>query len=532
MKLPKIQDSYNIKKNLTISDRLFLTTSDDIGFALSQIKQIKNKINAKKDRGLKLWERKHDSIYTSYENKSKLLIKKRKENKNKNLSLDWKRQTIFDKTEISGIEEGDEIKKNIRIKYDIKYKYKDKDQTISDFISTKNSSFLANTMIKILKDNQDKVIKKQENYSRALRHEILLLDKDINKFDEFTIVLDKKKKEDEALLTKRIEENKNLVNLYKRQLQEYNGTIYEIYKILKSMNEFKTYAKFIHKLLGGDNDILHCDLIGNINFKDFKNYDILSITQIILNKTRNLLNTELKKDFSKEIHFFELTFKDMEDKLVKLFLEKHEYESEINNIKKEGKLIEEKRQNKYDLLNENFEQLLKELQESIDEYNKISLTSEEEEIIKLNYAFLIEIYSFLFPKSGTVKNIKDLKVENAYDLKTEVVSPILSELNNLEVRVNGLLKTMEECDNENHELFEGFLNKKKDENRAIRLLFEKNKIKIKEEIKRKKYFNKMKKIIIKDRHKFNFRFQPKNSKLNQKKVLKTDINSDDLSYLY
>ena len=232
MKLPKIQDSYNIKKNLTISDRLFLTTSDDIGFALSQIKQIKNKINAKKDRGLKLWERKHDSIYTSYENKSKLLIKKRKENKNKNLSLDWKRQTIFDKTEISGIEEGDEIKKNIRIKYDIKYKYKDKDQTISDFISTKNSSFLANTMIKILKDNQDKVIKKQENYSRALRHEILLLDKDINKFDEFTIVLDKKKKEDEALLTKRIEENKNLVNLYKRQLQEYNGTIYEIYTII------------------------------------------------------------------------------------------------------------------------------------------------------------------------------------------------------------------------------------------------------------------------------------------------------------
>ena len=61
MKLPKIQDSYNIKKNLTINDRLFLTTSDDIGFALSQIKQIKNKINAKKDRGLKLWERKHDT---------------------------------------------------------------------------------------------------------------------------------------------------------------------------------------------------------------------------------------------------------------------------------------------------------------------------------------------------------------------------------------------------------------------------------------------------------------------------------------
>ena len=44
MKLPKIRDSYN----LTINDRLFLTTSDDEVFALGQVKQLSNKIKTKK----------------------------------------------------------------------------------------------------------------------------------------------------------------------------------------------------------------------------------------------------------------------------------------------------------------------------------------------------------------------------------------------------------------------------------------------------------------------------------------------------
>ena len=527
MKLPKIKDSYN----LTINDDLFLTTSDDIGFALGQLEQIGKKIKSKKERYIKLWERKYNNIYTSYENKSKTLIKTRKNNKTQNKSLDWKKNSIFNPIEISDIEAGDEIRRNIKTKYDMKYKYKDREQTISDFVSTKNEAFLSNTMIKILKNKKHNIIKNEENYSRALRHEILLLDKNINEFDDFTIVIEKKKKEDEALLTKHILENKNFVNLYKKQLQEYNITIYEIFKILKSMNDLKIYAKFIHKLLGGDNDILHCELIGNVNFKDFKTCDIYSITQNFLNKTKNLLSKKTKTDYNHEIHSFNLSFKDMEDKLVKLFLEKHEYTTEINDIKKEGELVESKKQKKYDMLYDYYQKLLKELNENIEEYNKISLTTEEEEIIKFNYALLIEIYSFLFQKSSVVKNIKDLKVENAYDLKSDVVSPIMSELNNLEDRVNDLLKTMEKCSEENNELFERFLIKKKNENRALRLLHEKNILKLKEELKRKKYDNKMRKIIIKDRHKYNL-IPHKTIKIKKNKYVKTELNLNDLNYLY
>jgi hypothetical protein len=258
-------------------------------------------------------------------------------------------------------------------------------------------------MIKILKDKQNDVFKNHDNYSKSLRHEILLLEKDINKFDDFTMAIEKNRKEHESLLNQRIVENKNLVNLYKKQLQEYNSTIYDIYKILMSMNELKIYAKFVHKLLGGDNEILHCELIGNINFKDFKNYDINSIIQKVLKKTNNLLNAPINRDYKTEIHNFDLSFKDMEDKLVRLFLEKHEYETEISDIKKEGKMTNGKKQEKYNLLKEEYDSLLNEKNESIEEYNKISLSIEEEEIIKFNYSMLIDIYSFLFPKSTTIK---------------------------------------------------------------------------------------------------------------------------------
>ena len=418
------------------------------------------------------------------------------------------------------------------MKYQTKYKYKDKYQTLSDFVSTKNDTFLANTMIQILKDKQNNMVKKQRKYSKSLRHEILLLDKDIDKFDEFVLTVEKKKKEEESLLTKRIVENKNLVDLYKKTLQEYNSTLYEIFKILKSMNEYKIYAEFIHKLLGGDDDILHTELIGNMNFKDFKNYDVFSITQKILKKTKNFIKPETRKNYDKEIYAFDLSFKDMEDKLIKLFFEKHEFETEINDTQKEAKKIEQIKQKKYDELYSHYEKLLNELEESTDKYNKLSFNPQEEDIIKYNYTLLIDIFSFLFPKTEVIKNIKDLKVENAYDLKSDVVLPITLELNKLEDRVNDLLNSMDECSKEDFDLFEGILIKRKNENRAVKLLYEKNIIKMKEDLKIKKYNMKMRKIIIKDRHKFNLKIPHKSTKFKSNKFIKTDVNFNEYNYLY
>ena len=130
MKLPKIKDSYN----LTLNNDFFLTSSDDVGFAMGQLRQLQNKIKARKDRKLHPWERKANNIYTSYENKSKSLIKSKRNNTILNQISDWGKFSIFNPTEISDIEETIDIKRNIKTKYDIKYKYKDREQTFTDFI--------------------------------------------------------------------------------------------------------------------------------------------------------------------------------------------------------------------------------------------------------------------------------------------------------------------------------------------------------------------------------------------------------------
>ena len=91
---------------------------------------------------------------------------------------------------------------------------------------------------------------------------------------------------------------------------------------------------------------------------------------------------------------------------------------------------------------------------------------------------------------------------------------------------------MDNCSSENNELFQHILNKRKNENRALKLLQEKNIIKMNEEIHAKKYNDKMRKIIIKNRYKYNVRLPNKNIKIKANKKVKTAINLDDLNYLY
>ena len=76
------------------------------------------------------------------------------------------------------------------------------------------------------------------------------------------------------------------------------------------------------------------------------------------------------------------------------------------------------------------------------------------------------------------------------------------------------------------------MNKRKNENRALKLLYEKNIIKMKEELKIKKYDEKMKRIIIKNRNKYNLKQPVKNIKIKPNKYVKTEINIEDVDFLY
>ena len=547
MKLPRIKFTLNS----TINNEFFLTDTDDIGFARNQVNQIDYRIRTKHVQDLKPWERFIDNnIYSSLDRKNRFLIKdKKKKIRNNSLSFNWNNQNIFNKSEIDNILKCEEIKKQIKIKYDIKYKYKEPNITVSNFISTRNETFLTNKIINILKEKKNTIQKKQENYEKALKYENKSLDKDIDKFNEFTIRLKKKNEENDLFLLKTITDNKNLVELYKKQLQEYNSTIYEVYKYIKLIGNLKQYAAFIHKLLGGDNEILHYDLIDNINFKEFKNRDISHITKNIIKKTKKIINNDdsdkhldnninddfyLNLDDSMTINNFDLSFKTMEEKIIKKFIEKQRYVSEKEAIIRKENYEEEEKKKKYNEFKKDYDAQKSELDNEIKDYNKIFLTPEEKGMIEYYYELLKDIYNTLFGnlrKAKEFKEIKEFNADNAHDMNKEVVSPILKEIYSKEVKINNLIEIMEENEKENNIVFNKVLTRRKLENRAMKLYNERELMKIKEIMQRKKYNNKMKKIIFKGRYKYNPPITPESNQSKLNRVNKTDMNVSDFNLM-
>lgn len=532
MKLPRINKS-SIK---SLENNLFLTDTDDIGFARNQIKQIDNRIRLNTEHNLKPWERFTKNIYSSLNKKAILIVRDKKKNIRKNkMSFDWTNQNFINKTEIDNIKKSDEIKKQMKIKYEIKTKYKEPNITITDFISTKNETFLANTMINLLKKEKRNIVKNQESYHNALKYEIKALDKDMDKFNEFTSSMKKKNQESELLLLKAIVDNKNLVDIYKKQLQEYNSTIYEVYKHIKLISNLKYYAEFIHKLLGGDNDILHCEISDDFNLKDFKNIDIHSITKNIIDHSKNLIEDNNSKDNlnlsdPNTINHFDLSFKSMEERIMKIFIEKERYLTEKDMIKRKAKLNEEDEQKKCDILQQNYDLHLKELENKRIDFNKVSYNPEENDSIKFIYELLKDIYISICGKNNGIKKKKEVKYEISSIFYRDVVTPILKEINEMESTVNNLITKMEEDSNDNNTLFNKVLAKRKVENRANKLYNEKEQIKINDEIRKRKLNDKMNKIIFKGRYKY-INTPPLISKHKLNSTVKTEMNNNDYNML-
>ena len=155
-------------------------------------------------------------------------------------------------------------------------------------------------------------------------------------------------------------------------------------------------------------------------------------------------------------------------------------------------------------------------------------------MIEYYYELLIDIYNTLFGnlrKAKEFKEIKEFNADNSHDMNKEVVSPVLKEIYSKEEKINNLIKIMEENEKENNVIFNKVLTRRKLENRAMKLYNERELMKIKEIMQRKKYNNKMKKIIIKGRYKYNPTVTPEVNKSKLNRVNKTDMNVSDFNLL-
>ena len=230
------------------------------------------------------------------------------------------------------------------------------------------------------------------------------------------------------------------------------------------------------------------------------------------------------------INHFDLSFKSMEERIMKIFIEKERYLTEKDMIKRKAKLNEEDEQKKCDILQQNYDLHLKELENKRIDFNKVSYNPEENDSIKFIYELLKDIYISICGKNNGIKKKKEVKYEISSIFYRDVVTPILKEINEMESTVNNLITKMEEDSNDNNTLFNKVLAKRKVENRANKLYNEKEQIKINDEIRKRKLNDKMNKIIFKGRYKY-INTPPLISKHKLNSTVKTEMNNNDYNML-
>ena len=130
----------------------------------------------------------------------------------------------------------------------------------------------------IVKNERNNILRKQNEYDRALKQEIKNLNKDIMKFELYSTNEMFERNQKFNYINNIEKRKKNLVEEIKNLSQEYHSLKANIQKLLRYINEKKIYVNFVNKLLGGESKM------ANIN------YDGINIQKIEDNELHSLVN--------------------------------------------------------------------------------------------------------------------------------------------------------------------------------------------------------------------------------------------------
>ena len=238
---------------------------------------------------------------------------------------------------------------------------------MDEFITQTKNISLDNIKLNILRNERDKINIKEHQYEKALEYEKKSLEKDINDFDTFKYEVKRRLKDDELTLIKLIYENKILYETNKKLSHEYKYTIEEIIRYIKLIINYKTYADFIHKLMGGGSKVLNVNLNQYVNFRNWSEKDLDKYIKNVL-KELNIFIVELSLeektvDILSDNNRLDTLFKIMEENILKVVEEKEEFEKEEKKLMEENMINYNKLLQDYENNKIKYELYLKELEE-------------------------------------------------------------------------------------------------------------------------------------------------------------------------
>ena len=525
--LPNILSS-NLKKikirhNNRLKD-LFVTTLDDIGFANKQIEKIDDIVKKNKETEQKAWNRQILNNIYKFNGKSNYQALKEysqhyKIVKKTDLSqIDWDKQLYLNKRQVNQILEGNKISKGVLQSVEITNRLRDKKVYLHEFVFQTKKISIKNLKIKLLKNERENVSKKENEYENALNYEKQSLENDIDKFDLYKIKTKQQLKNDETTLIKLNQMNKILFEEAKRLSNEYNYIVDEIIRYIALIINYKTYASFVHKLLGEETDNFNLSLHDCINYKNWTEKDLNQyVKKALIGLETYLAKISLNErmlDVLSDNNRLEILFQIMEDNILKVFEEKEEFEENEKRIMEENMRQYNKLMNDYENNKFKYNMYLKDLKDAKKKIKTANIDPEQFEYYTYMSFLLEDICNFVLiidNKKKIRKSVSQINLTSnnnnidlgAYELyKERDVKNCFEALKEKQFYTQGLIDEIEMYKSEDPNLIRIIMSELRANNRFLRRQDEKQKEIQKEYEKREKFINKFKQNSIRQKYKF------------------------------
>ena len=520
--------------DLKLKNKFLITEADDKGFAKEQVDKLFQGLYLRRQLKLKPWEKESfNNIYKSSGKSNHQILQnlKMKIHSSRTINAnDLTNTNYYNDYQLKTISNSQEISKQVQSYIKTKKKFKQPSANVKTYtIQTKQicKKYMIGELLK--KERENMKIKLNE-YEKALKHEMKMLDKDIFNFEQHTTnELIRKNLKNKYINS--IEQNKRyLAEEMKRLSQDNHSLKVEIQKILKRINDIKIYVNFVHKLFGGEAELSNCNL-DDLNFQNMKEEELQEVTNTIeteMNKSKpedNILLTLTDEELLGNIHKIDVVFKILEENILKTLAKKESLRNEIISVIENG--------------NKELEYIKKNLEEREKEYKTILAEYEaEKESGDLSYFFPEEFNKFIrklhieLYESAYETEIKNKSDIDEYNIIDKIIKPTLKDIKDKERKIDSLFIEMDQYNKKDKELFKRSVSKIKNENKILKYYQEKDNRKIENTLRNAKILGKLSKIMITGKYKYKtpIPLDILKSRRNKTKELKTEPSDVKLLY--
>ena len=400
----------------------------------------------------------------------------------------------FSKENINYVAESSQLLQNL--KKQKTEEYNRDDNSILKFLSENKEIYIKNLLIKILKIENEKLIKIEDSKGKEIEFQKKNYLKDINYFNDYINQQKKACKEIESILSDIEKKNKILFEEEKQYKFKIKIVEDEIKNCLEHIDDFRICALFVNKVLQKDSSkyekkIFQFERKLNNKIDKIKiQKKIKEYIDIIIKNYGFILEDNNNSILNEENTFYN-KYENLENKILKKIKENQEALNDIRNIKINKEINLKEIKERFLLLEKEEKTLKKEYQRKLEDFKNINPFYNTLDVSYL----IINLNNALMQNVLNIKNNKLRKDMRIIDFAIECIEIIKST----ELKVNSLIELMETFEKENSVLFNTVTTQRKNEVKEIKQQIAKAKL---EEMRLEKKLiaeRRLERVVVKSR---------------------------------